>query len=121
MRELHRLATEKKGLITAYKTKDDQDRALASAFRNLLKDLPPGGSIRAIRCCRSVKTDRFRIYVATESLVREEWSSSMTIIRDRLVNDNNIIAAFPNIEKRKGKKAAGPSGSKAIRKTQSLK
>lgn len=102
--ELQKLAQDEDQTVTAYLTKEDQVRALASPFRSLRKDLSPGGSLRGIQQAKGVNTDRFRILIATKTGVRQGWSSSMTIIRRPDVSDNNIITAYPIIERSVGKK-----------------
>lgn len=81
--------------VTAYLTKEDQDRALASAIKSLRQILPPGGTVRGIQRAHRVKTDLIPILIAGPGGVKLGWSSSMTIIRDPGIRNNNIVTAYP--------------------------
>lgn len=81
--------------VTAYKSFEDQEAALASAFKTLQPNLSMWGTVRAIPKADRIKTDPFEIFIATRKEVKLGWSTSMTIIRDQDVCDNNIVTAYP--------------------------
>jgi len=112
-KELQKIAAEEDHTITAYLTKEDQDRALAAATEKLRENLSDEGSIRDIPIAERVETGRFPIIIADKTSARRGWSSSINIIRDPGRRDNNIVTAYPVPEKQHPKKNVKRAKSKS--------
>jgi len=80
--------------ITSYLTREDQDKALASAMRNQRKNLSLGDTVRNIPH-DYVATDRFPIWIMESGVVKSGFSSRLFIKRDGGRRNNNIVTVYP--------------------------